>query len=133
MNIGCVLDSKVELGRFAMLAPYVSIVGGDHVFSIPGLPVIFSGRPNQIRTTVIEDDAWIGFWGNYPCQCSDWTRGNRRCRLGGDEGYTSLRDLAGVPARKVGKRFADPADRARHDEMLAGPVVTAEFCRPLSD
>ena len=32
VNIGCVLDSKVELGRYAMLAPYVAIVGGDHLF-----------------------------------------------------------------------------------------------------
>jgi acetyltransferase-like isoleucine patch superfamily enzyme len=30
---------------------------------------------------------------------------------------------AGVPAKKIGDRFADPADRARHDAMLAGPVV----------
>jgi acetyltransferase-like isoleucine patch superfamily enzyme len=133
MNIGCVLDSKVELGRYAMLAPYVAIVGGDHAFSIPELPVIFSGRPNQIRTTIIEDDAWIGFGAIILAG----VRIGRGAIVGA--GSVVTKDIppyeicAGVPARKIGERFADPADRARHDEMLTGPVVTGDFCRPLSD
>ena len=49
VNIGCILGPKVELGRYAMLAPYVTIVGGDHVHDIPGKPIIFSGRPEISR------------------------------------------------------------------------------------
>lgn len=132
MNIGCVLDSRVELGRYAMLAPYVAIVGGDHLFSKPGVPVIFSGRPS-LQQTVIEDDAWVGFGAIIIAG----TRIGRGAIVGA--GAVVTRDIApyeihaGVPAKKIGERFNCAGDRAKHDEMLLGPVITGDFCRPLSE
>ena len=130
MNIGCVLDSKVELGRYAMLAPYVAIVGKDHIFSIPGLPIIFSGRPERPPTTIIEDDVWIGFRATILAG----VRIGRGAIVGA--GSVVTKDIppyeihAGVPAHKIGERFIGGADRLRHDSMLDGPVIDGQFCPP---
>ena len=130
MNIGCVLDSKVELGRYAMLAPYVSIIGGDHIFSIPGFPIIFSGRPEGVRPTIIEDDVWIGFRATILAG----VRIGRGAIVGA--GSVVTKDIppyeiyAGIPAHKIGERFVVGADRLRHNAMLDGPVVEARFCPP---
>lgn len=43
-----------------MLGPRVLFIGDDHVFNIPGCPIIFSGRPSELRPTFIGRDAWIG-------------------------------------------------------------------------
>jgi len=56
---GCTIGPKVELGPYAMIGPRVAIVGGDHVYDRPGVPIIFSGRP-ELKPTFIEADAWIG-------------------------------------------------------------------------
>ena len=40
---GCVIGAHVELGPYVMLASRVAIVGGDHRFDLPGVPVIFAG------------------------------------------------------------------------------------------
>lgn len=132
INIGCVLDSKVEIGRYSMLAPYVAIVGRDHVFSSPGTPIIFSGRPTPKETT-IEDDAWIGFGAIIMAG----TRIGRGAIVGA--GSVVTKDIppfeihAGVPAKKIGERFPNPEDRAKHAEMLSGSIFKGEFCSPPSD
>ena len=45
---GCLVEAGVELGPYAMLGPRVSIVGADHRFDRPGVPIIFSGRPGNL-------------------------------------------------------------------------------------
>ena len=35
---------------------------------------------------------------------------------------------AGVPAKKIGERFTDRADRLRHDAVLDGPTVGGRYC-----
>lgn len=129
INIDCIVGPKVELGRYAMLAPRVSIVGDDHIFSIPGTPIIFSGR-SKLRPTVIEDDAWIG-------QCAIIMTG---VRIGRGAiiaaGAVVTKDVAayeihaGVPARCIGNRFPNENDRIRHDHMLSGQLVEERFCPP---
>ena len=57
---GCYIGPKVELGPYVMLGPRVAIVGGDHRFDRPGVPAIFSGRP-QLKRTVVAADVWIGY------------------------------------------------------------------------
>lgn len=54
-----VLPPKVKIGKYSMLAPNVSILGGDHIFNNPERPIIFSGRP-QMPSTIIGEDVWIG-------------------------------------------------------------------------
>jgi acetyltransferase-like isoleucine patch superfamily enzyme len=56
---GASIPPKVTIGKYAMLAPNVSILGGDHIFTDPNTPIIFSGRPKMPRTNIGED-AWIG-------------------------------------------------------------------------
>jgi acetyltransferase-like isoleucine patch superfamily enzyme len=129
LNIGCVLGPKVELGRYVMLAPYVAIVGKDHVTSKPGVPVIFSGRPT-LKPTVIEDDAWVGFGAIIMAG----VRIGRGAIVGAGSVVTKnvppYEVHAGVPAHKIGERFIVGADRLRHDAMLDGPVIDGQFCPP---
>jgi acetyltransferase-like isoleucine patch superfamily enzyme len=42
-----------------MFGPNVSILGGDHIFTDPNTPIIFSGRPKMPQTN-IGADVWIG-------------------------------------------------------------------------
>lgn len=120
------LDPGVELGRYAMLAPRVAIVGDDHVWDIPGVPVQFSGRPPQSRT-VIGDDAWIGY-GAIVRRGLHVGRGAivaAGAVLTHDVGDFEV--VGGVPARLLRMRFSDASDQAAHTEMLEGPTVGARF------
>ena len=131
INIGCVLDVQVELGRYAMLAPNVAIVGGDHTHNRPGVPIIFSGRPSYPPITVIGADAWIGFGAIIIAGVNI----GRGAIVGA--GSVVTKDIppyeihAGIPCRKIGERFSDSTEREEHDKMLRGPVVNGEFCAPL--
>ncbi|MHC5002130.1 MAG: acyltransferase [Planctomycetota bacterium] len=127
VNVGCRVGSNVELGPYAMLGPEVSIVGADHVFDRPGVPIIFSGRP-ELPRTVIEADAWIG----YRAIIMAGVRVGRGAVVAA--GAVVTRDVppyevhGGVPARKIGERFPDAADRATHDEMLERPPEAGRYC-----
>jgi len=131
VNIECNLQPGVRLGKYVMLAPRVAVIGADHRHGTPGSPIMFSGRP-AILPTAIEDDAWIGF-GAIIMQGLTIGRGAIVAA-----GAVVTRDVppyeihGGVPARKIGERFSDPTDRARHDAMLAEPARAGEFCKPLS-
>lgn len=48
------------IGNFCLMSDYVNIIGHDHVFNFPGVPVICSGVPESTPETVIGDDVWIG-------------------------------------------------------------------------
>jgi len=56
---GCIIPPKVHIGKYTLLAPNVRILGGDHIFTDPKVPIIFSGRP-EMPITKIGADAWIG-------------------------------------------------------------------------
>lgn len=127
LNIGCILGPRVRLGRYAMLGPYVAIVGNDHVTSKPGVPIIFSGRPDPLPT-IIEDDAWIGFG----AVIMAGVQIGRGAIIGAGSVVTksvpSYEIHAGVPAKKIGERFTDREDRLRHDSLLDGPAVAGRYC-----
>lgn len=55
----CTIGRGVHIGKYTMLANNVMIVGGDHNFKSPELPIIFSGREG-IKNTWIGIDCWIG-------------------------------------------------------------------------
>jgi acetyltransferase-like isoleucine patch superfamily enzyme len=125
----CAVSSLVTIGRYSMLAPNVSIIGDDHNWNEPGVPIQFSGRPSQERT-VIEDDVWIG-------QGAMVRRGvtvGRGSIVGaGAIVATSIPEYeiwAGVPARRVRARFRDLGACTQHDKMLAGALVTPRFVEP---
>ena len=126
INVGCQVGAGVELGRYVMLAPHVGIVGADHRYDAPGTPIIFAGRPAMTRT-VIGDDAWIGF-GAIIMQGVVVGRG--AIIAAGAVVTKSVPPYeihAGIPAKKIGERFPDPEERAKHDAMLDGPTVHGTF------
>ena len=127
---GCLIGPRVELGAYAMVGPQVAIVGDDHVYDRPGVPIIFSGRPN-LRPTVIEADAWIG--------CRVIILAGVRISRGAivAAGAVVTKDVppyeihGGIPARKIGDRFVSAEDRAAHDQMLRQPPSEGGYCEPL--
>jgi carbonic anhydrase/acetyltransferase-like protein (isoleucine patch superfamily) len=126
----CRVGPQVQLGSYAMLGPGVSIVGGDHIFNVPGTPIIFSGRP-ELKPTVIGADAWIG--------CGAILLAGVNIGRGAivAAGAVVTKEVppyeihGGVPARKIGDRFATETDRQLHDRMLDEPVRRRTFCPAL--
>jgi len=131
VNIDCIVGPRVTLGRYAMLAPEVVIIGGDHRIDLPGTPIVFSGRPDLPRTSV-GADAWIGFRSIIMAGVNIG-RGSIVAA-----GAVVTKDVppyeihAGIPARKIGERFASAVDRARHDAMLDGVPKKGTYAQPLS-
>ena len=129
MTNDCMIQARVVLGRYVLLGPRVSIVGGDHQPNLPGVPNVFSGRP-EILETVIEDDAWIG----HAAIIMQGVRIGRGAIVAA--GAVVVRDVppyeihGGIPAKKISERLPDPADRARHEAMLAGPLIHGKIARP---
>lgn len=129
ININCLLGPNVEIGRYAMLAPHVAIVGGDHRYDKPGVPIIFAGR-TEVPKTTIGADAWIG---QGAILIAGITVGRGAIVAAGavvTKDVPPYEIHAGVPARKIGVRFARPEDMALHDQMLFGTIVSGSFCKP---
>lgn len=122
----CSVGPGVRLGRYTMLASEVAIVGDDHNWTDPAIPMQFAGRPEQ-RRTEIGADVWLGHGVTVL----------RGVAIGDGAivaaGSVVTRDVptrevwAGVPARRLRDRFTDPAANGVHASMLAGPVVRATF------
>lgn len=127
INNNCVIDYNVEIGRYSMIGPYVSIVGGDHYFDEPGVPIVFSGRPEQPRT-VIEDDVWVGAGAIIMAG----TRIGRGSIVAA--GCVVTKDVppyeihGGVTNKKLRDRFESEEERTIHDKMLQGPLVVGGQC-----
>ena len=127
----CIIGPKVQLGPYVMIGPRVSIIGGDHVYDRPGVPIIFSGRPG-LEPTIIEADAWIG--------CGAILIAGVRIGRGAIVAAGSIVTKsippyeihAGVPSKKVRDRFPDSAAREAHDKMLSQPPFAGEFCGALA-
>jgi acetyltransferase-like isoleucine patch superfamily enzyme len=108
---------KVRIGNYTMLANNVSIMGGDHEYNKPGIPIIFSGR-GILKPTVIGDDVWVGA---YVRIMAGVTIGDGAIIA---TGSVVTRDIApftiygGVPATKIKDRFNNADEIERHLEML---------------
>lgn len=122
----CLIGPGVTIERYVMLGPRVAIVGGDHVFDRPAVPIIFSGRP-LLEPTRLEADCWIG----YGATIMAGTTVGRGAIVGAGAVVTQdvlpYAIVAGVPARQIGMRFSGEEERAVHDKMLSGPVVRGQF------
>lgn len=122
----CTIPAGVRVGRYTMLASNVAIVGDDHDWSDPVVPMQFSGRPTQ-RSTEIGADVWLGHG----------VVVMRGLRIGDGAivaaGSVVTHDVpareiwAGVPARKLRDRFADRSDASRHVAMVVGSLVPPSF------
>lgn len=130
VNLECQIMGGVHIGRYSMLAPRVAVVGADHNFHEPGVPMIFSGRPAMPRTE-IGADCWIGF-GVVVMQGVTIGRG---AIVGANSVVT--RDIppyeiwGGIPARRIRDRFESEEARRIHDRMLDGPPVPPSWAEPV--
>jgi acetyltransferase-like isoleucine patch superfamily enzyme len=126
----CYIGPRVSLGPYAMFGPRVAVVGGDHRYDVPGIPMFFAGRA-EVKPTVVEADAWVG----YGAVLMAGVRVGRGAIVAA--GSVVTRDVppfeihAGVPARKIGDRFPDPLDRERHEAMLAQPSREGSYPPPM--
>jgi acetyltransferase-like isoleucine patch superfamily enzyme len=127
INIDCEVGQGVTMGKYVMLAPEVWVVGNDHRFDVPGVPIIFAGRP-EMKKTLIEDDVWIGNGAMILAGVRIGRGAVIAARAVVTKDVPAYEIWGGVPARKIGERFTDPADRSRHDAMLANPPQAGQFC-----
>lgn len=119
---GAEITSQVEIGDYSMLATAVSIVGGDHNFEYPGVPIVYSGRPNQHKT-LIGKDVWIG---HRAVIMSGVNIGDGAIIAAGSVVTKDIQPLSiygGVPAKFMRKRFLDLESEKIHEKMLAGKIM----------
>lgn len=122
----CRIGPGVSLGRFVMLGPGVTVIGQDHVFDNPDLPMIFAGRPPLLKT-VIEDDAWVGA---NAVILSGVTIGPGAIVAAGavvTKDVPAREIWGGVPARRLRRRFMDTSEDERHTLMLSQPTKPGAF------
>ncbi len=113
----CIIYPKVSIGDYTMLANDVSIIGGDHVYDLPGRPVIFSGR-DQLYATVIGKDVWVGA---YVKIMAGVTIGNGAVIALGSvvtKNIEAYSVYGGIPAKKIKDRFRNEQEIIKHEEML---------------
>ena len=94
--------SRVTIGRHTLLAAYCYVIGGDHDFSDPSIPVIAQGRRSEGVT--IGEGAWLGAGAKI---LDGVSIGNRAIVGAGAVVRESVPDGAiavGIPARVVGQR-----------------------------
>lgn len=123
----CSICPGVEIGDYTMLAPDVLIVGGDHVYDKPGIPIIFSGRP-EMPKTVIGKDCWIG---QRAIIMAGITIGDGAIVAAGaivTKDVESYSIVAGIPAKRIKDRFTTSEDITVHRTMLDGNVFQGEYC-----
>ncbi len=112
----CIIYPKVKIGKYSMLANDVQIIGADHAFNNPSLPMTFSGR-EEIKPTEIGEDCWIGA----RCTILVGVKIGDGAIIG--TGSVVTKDIepysinAGIPAKKIKMRFTEE-EIAIHKEML---------------
>jgi acetyltransferase-like isoleucine patch superfamily enzyme len=129
IGTNCLIGPKVKIGRFTMLANNVSIVGGDHNYSDPNNPIIFSGRP-ELKETLIGEDVWIGC---YSIIMAGVTIGDGAIIGAGSvvtKNVPSYSIYAGVPAKFIKMRF-NKDEIAIHKKMLISGIVKVNYCKDI--
>ena len=118
IGYGANICPKVILGNYVLIAPEVQILGGDHLYDIPGVPIIFSGRPS-IPSTYIEDDVWIGA----RVTIMAGVRIGRGSIVAAGSIVTKdvpeYTVVGGVPAKFIRHRFLEKNEILKHNEMLS--------------
>jgi acetyltransferase-like isoleucine patch superfamily enzyme len=117
---GAAIRGRLTVGKYAMVAAGLSVVGQDHCYDRAGVPIIFAGRPAEAET-IIGDDAWIGQ--------SVLIRAGVTVGRGAIVAFGAIvtRDvppyaiMGGNPARLIRMRFAED-QQALHDQMLRAPA-----------
>ena len=122
------LPPRVHIGHYSSLSARVAIVGSDHHYDKPGVPVVFSGRPSSLITT-IGLDVLIG---HGAILLRGITIGNGAVVGAGaivTKDVPPYAVVVGVPAKVLRYRF-DERERAIHEEMLAHPTKRGQHPGP---
>ncbi len=121
----CIIPPKVSIGRYTMLAPNVSILGGDHIFDNPEKPIIFSGRPLMPKTNIGED-VWVGA---NVCIMAGITIGNGAIIAAGSivtKSVDAYSIYGGNPAKFIRMRFNEK-EIEEHKKMLSKTNIDINF------
>lgn len=113
----CRIYPNVRIGRYSMLAYNVSIIGGDHNFTFPGVPMIYSNRDFS-KVTRIGDDVWIGA---NSIILTGVKIGDGSIIAAGSVVTKDVEEYSvygGVPAKEIKKRFLNHKDREFHQNFL---------------
>ena len=112
------LGPFTEVGNFALFSDNVNIIGHDHIFNKPGVPVILSGRPDKELMTIIGDDVWLG----HGVTIIRGVSVGNGAIIGANSVVTknipSYEIWAGVPAVKIKFRF-DINEISEHEKFLS--------------
>lgn len=124
------LPPHVHVGHYSSLSAHVAIVGSDHHFDKPGVPIVFSGRPPSCVTT-IGQDVLIG---HGAILLRGTTIGNGAVIGAGaivTKDVPAYAIVAGAPGRVLRYRFEE-RERRIHDVMLAQPTQRGQHPGPLT-
>ncbi len=117
----CHIYPMVSIGDFSMLANNVSIIGGDHRYNVPGVPIIFSGR-GELKRTNIGKDVWIGA---HSIILAGVSIGDGSIIAAGSIVTKDVEPFSiygGVPAKKISHRFATQEEIKTHKAMLSKTI-----------
>jgi acetyltransferase-like isoleucine patch superfamily enzyme len=123
------LPPHVHVGNYSSLSACVAIVGSDHNYDNPGVPIVFSGRPPSCVTT-IGADVLIG---HGAILLRGIAIGNGAVVGAGamvTKDVPPYAIVAGTPAKILRYRF-DERERAVHEAMLAQPAQRGRHPGPL--
>jgi len=127
---GCLIYPKVKIGDYTMLAQNVQIIGGDHDFTKPGVPIIFSNR-GKLNETDIGKDVWIGA---NTIILTGVKIGNGAIIAAGSVITKNIEPysvVGGIPAKFIKKRFLVESDQIVHENMLDKDYVEQGFCEEM--
>lgn len=126
---GCWVCPKVTIGRFCMFASESVVLGGDHRFDLPGVPMMYSGRPEIPRTT-IGDDVWIGYRAVIMAGVTIGRGAIIAAHAVVTRDVEPYAIVAGVPAAAIGRRFRSDEERAAHDRALDSGDIQGDPALP---
>jgi len=110
---------ELAIGNYVMFAPRVAVIGGDHDYSVVGVPISNTGRGEQLKV-VIEDDVWVGY-GSIIMQGVKLGEG---CIIAAGSVVTKevppYTIWGGAPARQLRTRFAVEEERIEHSRKISG-------------
>ncbi|ANP63460.1 CatB-related O-acetyltransferase [Vibrio alginolyticus] len=110
------IGSNVEVGNFALFSDYVNIIGKDHIFDSPGVPIILSGVPDSPGTK-IGDDVWLGHGVTIIRGVEIGTGAIVAANSVVTKSIPPYEIWGGVPAKKISHRFTEEQIE-KHDCFL---------------
>lgn len=124
-----IIYPKVSIGDYTQIANDVNIIGADHNFRTPGIPIVFNGR-EELKPTIIGKDCWIGAKSIIitGIHIGDGTIVAAGSVVTKDLDPYSV--YGGIPAKKIKARFNTDKDIQLHQRMLNTSIkaISKQYC-----